>query len=184
MPPKNNVIALPTSVDEVEFDRPPGLPETCSNDELLQAVKAQLCGATQEELARLLHVPVIGVSHWVNSREWSLLKQHVLPEMKGGVHGELMGVRSLLIRQLAQRVREGDPQYNQLGEFLGFRPVKARDLSTMLVQSSEVLHNLELEIGVIRDEKNHISLDNLVVALQKYAKEEPQDITGNSERVD
>lgn len=178
------VVSIPRTVDTVEFERPPGLPHTCSDAELLEAVKASLCGATDIELAEMLHVPPVGVKYWVGSKQWTVIKQYVWPQLKGLLHTELCGIRSTVLHKLAERVRDGDPQYNLMGELIGYRPVKSRDLATMLVQSSEVIHNLEVEIGVIRDDKNNISLDNLLVALQHYAKADaPEDITGKSERI-
>lgn len=182
-------VSIPKTVDVVEFDRPPGLPATCSDKELLEAVKASICGATDKDLAYLLHVPEFSVKYWVASKEWTAIKDHVIPELKGLLHTQLCGIRSTLIQKLGQRIREGEPQYNQLGEPVTdaegnpvYRPVKARDLAIMLVQSSEVLHNLEVEIGLVVDESKNISLDDLAIALKNYAKA-PADITGKSQRL-
>lgn len=177
-------LVLPRYVDCVEFERPKGLPETCSDADLLDAVKASLCGATHEELARLLGVPEIGVRYWLASPEWTKIKDHVWPELKGVVHTELCGIRSELIVQLVDRVRNGDPVYSAAGKELFRRKVKARDLATMLVQSTDVIHELEREIGKFTDPEGRMELADLQKALRYYAQQQgPLDITPNVERV-
>ena len=178
-----NVVSIPKTVDVVEFDRPPGLPHTCSDADLIEAVKSSICGGTHKEIAELLHVPEFSAKYWMSSREWTVIKQAVYPQLKGLLHTELCGVRSKALHQLAKRVDEGDPQYNQLGECVGFRPVKARDLTFILMSTSEVIHDIELELGVITDEDKNISLADLQVALRAYARAGPADITGKSERL-
>jgi len=174
-------ITIPESLQIPEFERPPGLPATCTDAELIEAVKASLCGAGPEELAKMLHVPEFGVRYWVMSKEWNAIKAAVWPELKGIVHSELCSVRSAMISQLAERVRKGDPFYDNFGAFVGFRPVKARDLGFLLAQSTEVIHALEKEIGGIRDDEGQISLKDLAAGLKRYAQ--ANDVTGESKRL-
>jgi hypothetical protein len=185
-----NVVAIPKHVDVVEFERPPGLPATCSDGELVEAVKASICGASYKEVAELLHVPEFSAKYWISSKEWTAIKQAVLPELKGFLHTDLCGIRSSILQKLGERVRFGDPQYNQMGEPVlnaegeqVFRPIKAKDLSIMMVQVSGVLHDIEVEIGVITDEDDNISLKALQKALQRAAREDIQDITGSAQRL-
>jgi hypothetical protein len=163
------VIPIPESLPQ--FRRPPGLPMTCSDATLLDAVKASLCGSGPEDLAPMLGVPVNAVRHWVASKEWNQLKQWVWPDLKGLVHTELVSIRSNLIMKIAQRVKEGDPQYDMRGEFVGYREIKAKDLGVMLLQTSEVIHQIEKEIGVIRDDDGKISLHELAAGLKAYARD-------------
>lgn len=184
-------LVLPKTVDVVEFDRPPGLPATCTDANLLDAVKASIAGATDEDLAPLLHVPPQAVKWWVASAEWNAIKTHVLPAMKGLFHTQLCGIRSSVIQKLAERVRLGDPIYTNLGEpALNeqgeqlYRPIKAKELAGILVQTSEVLHNLEVEIGVVADDRGIIDLDDLAIALANIAKAgHGTDITAESKRL-
>jgi hypothetical protein len=67
-------------------------------------------------------------------------------------------------------VQEGDPQYDMRGEFVGYRPIKAKDLTQMLTQTSEVIHQIEKEIGGIRDDEGNISLKDLAEGLKRYAQ--------------
>jgi hypothetical protein len=173
-----DVLPIPASLPM--FRRPPGLPRTCSDEDLLEAVKASLCGAQPEELADLLRVPKSAVRYWVSSKEWNALKQYVWPDLKGVLHTELVSVRSNILKQIAERVREGDPQFNMRGELVGYRPIKARDLTEMLVRTSEIIHVIEKEIGGIRDDEGNISLKELAEGLKRYAQ--AKDVTVEAAR--
>jgi hypothetical protein len=148
----SNVVPIQIPDSLPQFKRPPGLPETCSDEMLMEAVKASLCGAAPEELAKMLGVPAKGVKYWMNSREWQSIKAYVWPEVKGLVHNELVSVRSKALQLIGKRLHEGDPYYDLSGEFKGYRPLKANDLVNVLQRTSEVVHQIEKELGVVSDD--------------------------------
>lgn len=189
MPPP---IEIPRNLTgTIQFARPPGLPVICSDTDLFEAVKASIAGVPDDELAPILGVKTEAVKYWVSSKEWTAIKEHVLPQMKGLFHTQLCGIRSSIIQKLGERVRLGDPMYNNLGEPVMdqngkplYRPIKGKELSGMLVQVRDVISSLEEEIGVKADTKGHIELDDLALALANLAKpKQPTDISGQSQRI-
>lgn len=173
-----------------EIARPPGLPKTCSDADLMDAVIASMCGAELEELAPLLHVPPEAVRWWVGTPEWVALKRQVSPRIKETVHTELSGVKARAVRELGKRLRDGDvavdrktgePLFNEDGSYV-MVPVNAAVVANILRTSTEVLHELERDIGSIRDEKGDISLNQLVDGLRNLSKlSAAKDITGTAE---
>jgi hypothetical protein len=170
------IIPIPESLPQ--FRRPVGLPYTCTDEMLLEAVKVSLVGGEPAEIAKLLNVPRETLRHWMGSKEWNYLKDWVWPEIKGVVHTELVGVRSKIIRQIGERLTTGDAQYDMRGELVGYRPIKARELADMLTKTSEVIHQIEKEIGGIRDDDGKISLNELAAGLKRYAQ--AKDVTPES----
>ena len=193
----NNVVKV---VEEMRFpgeiERPFGLPETCSDQELIEAVLASMLGADLDSLAPLLHVPPNAVRHWVGTKEWSALKSQVSPAFKSMVHTELCSLRSLSLLKLRERLRDGDVAVDRQGspitklvandegeptEVNVTVPVSAANVAKILIATQSVLHELERDLGVVRDEKGDISQEELMVALKRYAQ--AKEVTGTSERV-
>ena len=179
-----------------EIERPFGLPEVCSDDDLMEAVMASMCGAELEELAPLLKVPPNAVRYWVGTNEWNALKAQVYPRIKQTVHTELCGVRSLAIRRLGERLRDGDPvisretglpltrtviKNDQPVEVPVYAPVSAANVAKILTAASDVLHELERDLGVVRNDKGDISLEELAEGLKRYAQ--AKDVDATAERV-
>lgn len=187
----SKAVAVPKTLLDELFDRPPGLPATCSDGDLIDAVRKAMIGATDDEIADTLGVPISTVKHWIASKEWQNMKQQMLPVVKNLHHNQLFSIRSIVLEKLTERLRLGDPMYNNLGEPCTdedgnqlYRPIKGRELSNILAQVNPVLHDLEVEIGVVADDRGTIELDDLAEALAELArKKRPQDISGESQRV-
>jgi hypothetical protein len=162
------------------FERPPGLPLTCSDAQLCETVKSYLAGAEPAVLAKMLGVPGKSIRYWLDSREWGSLVAMLLPEVRGVMSGQLTRVASLALVQLEARLRDGDQVFNQQGEYVGRREIRGRDLATIATAVLEQQVKLERIIGGITDDKNVISLDKLAAGLKRYA--EAKDITGEAVR--
>jgi len=156
------------------FNRPPGLPETCSDEQLCEAVKIHLCGGTHAAIAKLLSVPEKAVRYWVDSREWGQLTALLKPEVAGILIGQTTRVASLALTQLEDRLLNGDEVWNQQGEIVGMRKIKGRDLAEIATKVLEQQKNLERSIGKITDDENTISLKKLATALTNYAEAKPE----------
>ena len=176
-----SVLPLPDLPDNFpHFERPPGLPLTCSDAQLCETVKSYLAGAEPAVLAQMLGVPKASVRYWLDSREWGSLVAMLLPEVRGVMSGQLTRVASLALNQLEARLREGDQVFNQQGEYVGRREIRGRDLATIATAVLEQQVKLEKIIGGITNDDNVISLDKLAQGLKRYA--EAKDITGEAVR--
>jgi len=169
-----NVIPLELPPNFPVFTRPPGLPETCSDAQLLEAAKAYLCGTDNPTLAKMLGVPVAGIRYWTDSREWGQLIEFIRPEVAGILIGQTTRVASLALVQLEDRLVKGDQVFSQQGEYVGRREVKAKDLAEIATKVLEQQKNLERSIGKITDDENSLSLRKLAAALESYAEQKPE----------
>jgi hypothetical protein len=169
---RNAPIALPDNFPV--FVRPPGLPATCSDAQLLEAAKAYLCGTDPETLAKMLGVPVVGLRYWTDSREWGQLIEFIRPEVAGILIGQTTRVASLALVQLEDRLVKGDQVFNQQGEYVGRREIRGKDLAEIATKVLEQQKNLERSIGKITDDDNALSLKKLAAALTNYAEAKPE----------
>jgi hypothetical protein len=160
------------------FSRPAGLPATCSDAMLCEAVKAYLLGTDEKTLGRMLGVPTKSVRYWTDSKEWAALVDLHAPELKQMLKGQLTRVASMTLRQLEDRLTYGDQVFDQKGEFVRRREVKGRDLAEIATRVLEQRANLEKLIGDLRDDKDSISLQKLAQGLKRYA--EAKDISGEA----
>ena len=176
-------ITVPKSLPQ--FVRPPGLPLTCSDDQLLEAVKAYMCGATKDSLAPMLGVPAIAVAHWTDSREWGELVRLVTREVRGVLSGQLTRCASLSLKELADRLQHGEIVYQTSddGETTTIRrALKAKELSTIAREVLEQQERLEKLLGNIRDDDDKVDLRKLAKSLENYARM-GRDVTEESKRV-
>ena len=166
--------------------RPPGLPATCTDADLAEAVKAYLCGASEETLSGLLHVPPHAVKHWLDCREWGVLCQTLRPEVEGVLGGQMTRLASLAFVQLEKRLIEGDPAIGANGEVLTdeqgepiHKPLKAKELSLIATQMLETRAKIKVEDPQKSDME--LGLLELAKSLKEFAK--AKDISGEASRV-
>jgi len=156
--------------DLAEFQRPSDLPRTCSDAELVEAVKEYLCGASNQELASLLHVEHTAVKKWTGARGWRQLEALLRDQVRELAHNSLSRITHKAFVQLQERLDEGDPMYNWEGQLIGYKPVRAKDLAmiagTLIDKQHEVEKRIkgEMETGVGAD------LITLARALENYAR--------------
>ena len=167
-----NIVNLPDNFPV--FARPVGLPLTCSDAQLLETVKAFLCGVPNATLAGMLGVPEFAVRYWLDSREWGGLVAMLKPEVAGILIGQTTRVASLALVQLEERLRKGDQVFNQQGVMTGRREIKAKELAEIATKVLEQQKNLERSIGKVTDDENALSLKKLADALTNYAEAKPE----------
>lgn len=138
--------------------------------ELLAAVKAALMGAPYNEIAQILRIDEEQVRNWILSPSWQRTKEKLWPEIRNSIHTELVGLRCKLVRQLAVRIEQGDPAYDKEGELI-YKPLKARDLSSVLAQVSDAINGLEKTVAKESD-LGLMSLDDIQGALRNLARSE------------
>ena len=157
--------------------RPSGLTKECSDLDLTKAVKAYLSGASQEALADLLHVPVPTVRHWTDTREFRALVTEELTDTRLIIKGQLTRLSTKALAELDDRLQNGDDHYTLMGEYLGKRPLKAKDISDIARTVLDQQRQLEKAIGIVADDTGKISLEKLAKALKKAAEDSEIDVT-------
>ncbi len=165
--------------------RPPGLPATCSDTDLSEAVKAYLCGASEATISTLLKVPEHAVKHWLDCREWGVLCQTLRPEVEGVLGGQMTRLASLAFVQLEDRIVKGDPVIGANGEVLTddegnprFKPLKGKELSLIATQMLETRAKIKPEKD--RNPDEDLGLLEIAKGLRRLAQ--MKDITGESRR--
>ncbi len=173
-------------MDIADFERPDGLPVTCTDGDLLEAVRLWLSGGDKIEIAALLKTKPATVNYWINSKGWQVVARMIAPEMQALVSGSLTRLKRQSLEQLADRIENGDYRMDNSGEIVGRVPMKGRDLVEVFAKVSDAQVQLEKMIGSIKDDddSDKISLDKLALGLKRYA--EARDITGEAtaERAD
>ena len=129
--PEDAVVSLPAV-------RPKGLPRTCSDEALYEAVKAWLQGLPLPQLATMLGVEKKAVKYWIESPEWQQITNIVRPEVEAESKNKLMRTMSLTLDELETRIREGNPVINYEGVEVGKTPVKAKDLASIAKTLSDM----------------------------------------------
>ncbi len=162
------------------FARPPGLPQTCTDAMLCEAVKCFLLGTDEKTLARMLCVPKSAVRYWTDSKEWAALIKMYTPEIESMLKGQLTRVASMALRQLEDRLNDGDQVFNQQGECVARRELKGRELAEIATRVLEQRANLEKLVGDLGDDKEKLSIQDLAVGLKKFVQ--AKDVTAESRR--
>ena len=156
---------LPEDVVRLPAVRPKGLPRTCSDEELYEAVKAWLQGLPAENVAEMLGVKPAAVAFWVDSPEWRQVVSLVLPEVEADSKGKLLRTMSLSLDELEKRIREGNPVINYEGVEVGRSPVKAKDLAGIAKILSDMKDNVNAGGG-----KGKLNLRDLASYLENMVK--------------
>jgi hypothetical protein len=154
----------------VEFVRPPDLPFTCSDADLLEAVQLWLLGAKNAEVAQKLGLPTRTIKDWVTSQGWKYLEECVRSEVRRVAHGQISRLASKALDKLETAIELGDPVIGVDGEVRGHKPVKARDMAAIASTLLERQLEIEERLGLKRNEDNLIDMRELAEGLKRYAK--------------
>jgi hypothetical protein len=154
----------------VEFVRPPDLPFTCSDADLLEAVQLWLLGAKNAEVAAKLNVPGTSVKAWVTSAGWKYLEECLRGEVRKVAHAQVTRLTAQALGKLETAIEMGDPVIGVDGEVKGHKPVKARDMAQIASTLLERQLEMEERLGLKRNEDNLIDMRELAEGLKRYAK--------------
>jgi hypothetical protein len=127
-----------------------------------------LCGEQHHLVARVLGILPRDLPEMVTRTGWRFLEDCVRDDVRSIAFSNLTRLTHKCFRMLDERLDKGDPVYDQVGDVVGYRAIKAKDLSTMITQ----LMDQSSEIAK-RTEKPEENLDLLALAksLEHYAKE-------------
>lgn len=153
------------------FVRPTDLPHTCSDEHLIFAVQEWIIGASDDEVCKHLHVRKQELKDWVRSRGWQTVAEMVREDVRRVAHSHLTRQFNSISAQIMERLNKGDPIVNENGKITGYRPIRARELSSMQRQVIESIEIIENRLGLSPDNSGRLSLTELNTALQRYAHE-------------
>jgi uncharacterized protein YjcR len=160
----------PTAPQAGEFTRPPDLPFTCSDADLLEAVQLWLIGARANEVAAKLGVQGQAVKHWTTAKGWKYLEECLRGEVRKVAHGQVTRLAAQALGKLETAIEMGDPVIGVDGEVKGHKPVKARDMAQIASILIERQTDMEERLGLKRNEDNLIDMRELAEGLRRYAK--------------
>ena len=152
------------------FRRPEDLPAAPTDVALLQAVQAWLIGEPKEFVARKLGVVPAEVAEITTRKGWRFIEDCVRDDVRQIAMSNLTRITHKCFRLLDERLDKGDPIYDPDGRVIGYRAVKAKDLSNIATQMID--KHLEIEKRIERlDEKESLELHELAQSLRNYALE-------------
>ena len=93
-----------------------------------------------------------------------------IPDLRDWTHAKLYEIRQKVVTELLERVEKGDPVVGADGSIDFYRPVKAEVLSNILVRTSGVIHDIEVEKGEVEAGGVDITLKELADSLRRFAK--------------
>ena len=155
---------------EAAFIRPPDLPFTCSDADLVEAVQLWLLGAKNAEVAHKLGIPSVAVKHWATSSGWKYLEECVRGEVRRVAHGQITRLAAQALGKLETAIELGDPVIGVDGEVLGHKPVKAKDMAAIASTLIEKQLEIESRLGLAHNDENVIDLRELAEGLKRYAR--------------
>lgn len=121
------------------FARPLGLPRSCSDEALCEAVFLHCTGGDDEVVAALLGVPSKALPYWTQSEEWGQIKELLRPHLRGIADTKLTRLINLSLGELEDRLLHGEKvgferTNNETGKVLPEvrRPLSSKTLVTVL----------------------------------------------------
>lgn len=133
--------------------RPHGLPKTCSDAALLEAVKAWLLGEPPRVVAEFLNVPIKTLPHWINSKEWNVIVSAAYLELQGYAHSKLGRLVNLSLAELADRLENGDEHVTKDGVVVHIK-IKGRDLATIATMLMDKQTEVKKRLDGIPDKED------------------------------
>lgn len=155
---------------DASFRRPADLPCTCSDADLLEAVRGWLLNAPSEQVAHQLRIKPSLLPQWVNSHGWQqlvLLLREDIRAISYGAYGRL-GLKAF--QALEDRIDHGDPIVDGDGVIVARRPIKGKDLAEIISRLGAQQELIEKKLGISRDDDDNISLKELAAGLKRFAQ--------------
>ena len=162
--------------------RPTGLSKACSDEDLLNAVKAYLCGAQEEEVRRHLKVAAGTTAYWINTREFRDLVNDQLVDISETIKHRLIRVSAKALTQLDDRLENGNAIYSMDGEQIGTRPLNTKELTDITRTVMDQARALEKGLPGKTDDGDKMNLVSLARSLKKLAQD--SEIEVKAERLD
>ena len=160
--------AVPVS-NGPEFKRPADLPFTCSDDNLLEAVRSYLAGERPVVVCKLLGIKVVHLQHWVSARGWKFLEGCVREEVNMVAHSTVTRLMHRCFGLIDERLEKGDPIYDMEGAVIGYRAVKVKDLGAIAATLYEKMRDIEDRTSGVKHEEN-LTLRELADSLRNYVQ--------------
>ena len=157
--------------------RPPGLTKACSDQDLLNAVKAYLCGAKQEELKEHLKVPLPSVDYWIETREFRQLINDQLEDISQTIKHRLIRTSAKALAQLDDRLENGSTIYNMQGEEVGTRPLTPKELTDITRTVMDQARALDKALPQKNDDDAKMNLVKLARSLKALSEQSEIDVT-------
>lgn len=157
-----------------DFIRPRELVELpCTDHSLLRAVQAWLQGIPAWEVVRYLGIKEEQLKGYLATPGWRFVEECVRDNVRQVALSSLTRLTHRCFGMIDERLDKGDPIYDQAGEVIGYRAIKAKDLATMVQQFGK--QAMEIEERTNRaGVRQSMELIELAKSLQNYALEKHQ----------
>ena len=158
----------PNTLPARAFRRPQDLPQNITDVALLRAVQMYLCGESVHLVARLLGVNHKEVPELTTRQGWRFIEDCVRDDVRQIALSNLTRLTHRCFKLIDERLDKGDPVYDQNGDVIGYRAIKAKDLSNMVVQLMDKAHEID---GLTKKPEEDVDLLKLAKSLENYAHE-------------
>ena len=163
-------VAGPVVLPARAFKRPEDLPQSPTDLALLRAVQMWLTGDPPQLVAKVIGCKPDEMSEMVTRKGWRFLEDCVRDDVSQIALSNLTRITHKCFRLLDERLEKGDPIYDPDGNIIGYRAIRAKDLSNIATQMID--KHLEIERRIDRiDEKDSLALEELAKSLRNYALE-------------
>ena len=183
-----NEVAVPA------FRRPPDLPNTCSDEALLDAVVGYLSGMDIGQVAKLLHQDKIDgwrkhlECNWLSKPGWRFLTEQMKEIVRVNTQTRITRIMGRCFNLIDERLERGDPVYSLEGEVIGYRAVRVKDIAGIAAQMVD--RSLELDKRTGSREKDEgdkpLTLNDLASLLKRETElkqiHDAKDVTAESQR--
>jgi len=153
-------------------ERPPGLPATCTDAALKDAVRDYLLGESFENLAKRLGVTKGFPEGWQRSPLWGALAVDLLPEAQDLLRGRLTRSLAQTLNLIDARIAHGDVGYTREGEKYT-RELSALTLATLASRLAEIQRGIEKIDDSKPPQDGRMDLNELAKALRHRARQSP-----------
>lgn len=155
---------------DASFRRPADLPCTCTDADLMEAVRGWMLNAPSDQVAHLLGIRPAQLPSWINSHGWQqivLLLRDDIRAISYGAYGRL-GLKAY--QALEDRLDNGDPIVDSEGTVIAHRPIKGKDLAEIMTRLGSMQDLMEKKLGLTKDDDDSISLKELASSLKRFAQ--------------
>jgi hypothetical protein len=155
---------------KLAIPRPKDITPACSEEELLEGVALWMVGAREEDVAKALHCPVYQVKYFAKKPGWNLIVDLIREDVTKVAGNRLARLSQRCFDLLEERLEGGDPVYDLDHNIIGYRAIRARDLSNMMAQLIDRQKLLNQGTGPTDPSEKPLTLKDLANLLEREAK--------------
>jgi len=142
-----------------------------------KALRAWAAGFDLSDVALILALPVSGVIDLMETDEWRQLRTELQPQIEQELAAQMLRVASSGVRQIQERVDQGEPQVDKMGVPLQDengdpirRRLSTRDLASVTTTVMNARSLLGIKESAEDKDKDPLNLREVADALKRFVR--------------